>query len=75
MTQLMLAKICDDTPNEFGGEPCRSMHRALHAIAASTLLEFNNALTWGQWCRVTAAAGLRQSPLSRKNVEREGSPA
>jgi hypothetical protein len=63
MTQLMLAEICDDGPDEFGNEQSRSMHRALHAIAASTLLEFDSALDWGQWCRVTAAAGIAPAAM------------
>ena len=58
--QLELLPMRED-PAGFSGEAACLMHRALEAIAGSTLLEFEDAVKWGQWCRVTAAGAIRDA--------------
>ena len=60
MAQLTLTEVVDPAP-ELDGEMASSLYRAMQAIAGSTLLEFEGALAWGQWCRRTAAEAIRGS--------------
>ena len=61
MTQLELADFAASTPlpADIGGK-AQGLFAALESIAASTLLEFESPLRWGQWCRRQAAAACRR---------------
>ncbi len=59
MTQLTFGDMAACTPlPELTDDRWFELVRAVESIAVSTLLEFDNALAWGQWCRRTAARAM-----------------
>lgn len=59
MTQLTLGDLAAHALlPELTDESSLAMFRAMEAVAGSTLLEFDSALAWGQWCRRTASAAI-----------------
>jgi hypothetical protein len=60
VSQLSFTEIVEDVP-EMSDEGFCALYRSMTAIAASTLLEFETALAWGQWCRRTAAQCIAET--------------
>jgi len=71
MTQLTFGDLAAKNPLPDAGDQWLDVFRALEAIAASTLLEFDSALAWGQWCRRMAADAITKC----RSKHCEGKPA
>ena len=62
MVQMTLGDLADRTALPvMSDEHWAAMCHAMETIAGSTLMEFDNALVWAQWCRRTAADALTTS--------------
>ena len=62
MVQLPLGDLAAVGPvPKMTADRWATMCLAMEAIAASTLLEFDNSLVWAQWCRREAAKAIASS--------------
>ncbi len=68
-TQLSLE--LEDDLSQITPEQVHTMYRAIHAIAASTLLEFGGPLAWGRWCRRKAIDAIRELRETRATPRRD----